>query len=68
MGCIFPVVVASMLSHAEFGRIDHREDAPDLSFLYTNLEYFSSLSASMCNEIDFFEHFKIGSKYSQESP
>ena len=40
----------------------------ELSFLYTNLEYFSSLSASMCNEIDFFEHFKIGSKYSQESP
>ena len=28
VGCIFPIVTVSMLPHLEFGRNDHREDAP----------------------------------------
>ena len=28
MGCVFAIVVVSMLPHAEFGRNDHREDTP----------------------------------------
>ena len=27
VGCIFPMVVVSILPHAEFGRNDHQEDA-----------------------------------------
>ena len=27
-GCVFPMVVISLLPHGEFGRNDHREDAP----------------------------------------
>ena len=28
VGCVFPMVVVSILPHAEFGPNDHREDAP----------------------------------------
>ena len=28
MGGVFPLVVVSLLPHVEFGRNDHREDAP----------------------------------------
>ena len=28
VGCVFPVVTVSILLHVEFGRNDHREDAP----------------------------------------
>ena len=28
VGCVFPMVIASILPHAEFGPNDHREDAP----------------------------------------
>ena len=28
VGCIFPMVVVYLLPQAEFGRNDHREDAP----------------------------------------
>ena len=28
VGCIFPMFVVSLLPHAEFGKSDHREDAP----------------------------------------
>ena len=31
VGCVFPMVVVSMLFHAEIGRIDHREGAPHFS-------------------------------------
>ena len=27
VGCVFSMVIVSILSHAEFGRTDHREDA-----------------------------------------
>ena len=30
--CVFPVVVVSMLPHAEFGPNDHQEDAPYFTF------------------------------------
>ena len=32
VGCVFPMVVVSILSHAEFGLDGHREDAPHLMF------------------------------------
>jgi len=32
VGYVFPVVVLSILSDAEFGRDDHREDAPHFTF------------------------------------
>ena len=28
VGCVFPMVTVSILLHVEFGRNDHREDAP----------------------------------------
>ena len=28
VGCVFPMVIVSILPHAEFGPNDHREDAP----------------------------------------
>ena len=28
MGCVFPMVILSILPHAEFGPNDHRENAP----------------------------------------
>ena len=28
VGCVFPMVVVSLLLHAEFGPNDHRKDAP----------------------------------------
>ena len=28
VGCVFAMVVVSILPHAKFGRNDHREDAP----------------------------------------
>ena len=31
VGCVFPMVVVSILPHAEFGQNDHREDAPHFS-------------------------------------
>ena len=31
-GCVFPVVVVPMLSHAEFGPNDHQEDASHFTF------------------------------------
>ena len=31
VGCVFPMVVVSILPHAEFGPNDHREDAPHFS-------------------------------------
>ena len=32
VGCIFPIVVVSILIRAEFGRNDHREDASHFKF------------------------------------
>ena len=32
VGCIFPMVVISIVRHAELGRNDHREDAPHFTF------------------------------------
>ena len=31
-GCVFPMVVVSILPHAELKRNDHREDAPNFIF------------------------------------
>ena len=36
--CAFPVVVVCLLPHAEFGRNDHREDAPHFNKPNKNLE------------------------------
>ena len=33
VGCFSPMVVISILPQAEFGRNDHREDAPDFIFI-----------------------------------
>ena len=32
-GCVFPMVVVSLLPHAELGPNDHREHAPDFTIL-----------------------------------
>ena len=32
VGCVFPMIAVSILSHAEFGQNDHREDALHISF------------------------------------
>ena len=32
VGCVFPLVVVSILPHADFGRNDHREDAPHFNW------------------------------------
>ena len=32
VGCIFPMVVVSLLPHVEFGLNDYREDAPHFTF------------------------------------
>ena len=33
VGCVFPMVLVSILPHAEFGRNDHRENAPHFIIL-----------------------------------
>ena len=35
--CVFPMVVISLLPHAEFGRNDHEDDAPILDIVDVNL-------------------------------
>ena len=41
VGCLFPIVVVCILPEAEFGRNDHREDAPHFS---NNLAPFVSMN------------------------
>ena len=42
VGCVFPVVVVSILPHAEFGRNVHREEAPYFIILdqVSSLKYY----------------------------
>ena len=57
VGCVFPMVVVSILPHAEFGPNDHREDAPhftndDLNWghrLLSSNEPKHELSDKMCS-------------------
>ena len=37
VGCVFPMVVVSILPHSEFGRNDHWEDAPHFNFMNSTL-------------------------------
>ena len=39
MGCVSPIVVISIVSHAEFGRHDHREYAPHFIFVCSELNF-----------------------------
>ena len=37
-GRVFPLVVVSILPHAEFGPNDHWKDAPDFSFMSSSIQ------------------------------
>ena len=40
-GCVFPLVAGSMLPHAEFGPIDHWEDAPHYTYKIWSVAYMA---------------------------
>ena len=40
VGLVFPMVVVPTLPHTEFGRNDHREDAPHFRFMLTKVSWY----------------------------
>ena len=56
VGCVFPRVIVSILSHAEFGRIGHREDAPHFTLQYPAPEN----GAWMVNFVDGYKFEMYG--------
>ena len=51
VGCVFLMVVVSLLPNAEFGRNDHREDAPHFINFERRYRYFSKNKLSHWNQL-----------------
>ena len=51
VGCVFLMVVVSLLPNAEFGRNDHREDAPHFINFERRYRYFSKNKVSHWNRL-----------------
>ena len=52
VGCVFPMVIVSILPHAEFGPNDHRENPPH--FICVTLDSYFILEKQFFEKIVFF--------------
>jgi len=68
VGCIFPMVIVSLLQHAEFGPNDHREDAPHFTSLlraeinghHCGEGFFETSYSNSHTDLDMSENLGLG--------